>query len=113
MITNKAITYYHKTFDNENKVEVWEKYIFKHTWVYNSKNANINAGYEKSNSLSARIEMKWIKDKSLFNIGDIVAIGEHDDIDRQSDLEGINYFNVTSVVINDYGNNPHVHLGGQ
>lgn len=51
--------------------------------------------------------------KEIFSIGDIIAIGHQDDIQKQSDLQGKEFYNVTTVNINNFGNNPHIHLGGK
>ena len=51
--------------------------------------------------------------QKIFSIGDIIVIGHQDDIERQSDLQGKEFYNVTSVNINNFGNNPHIHLGGK
>ena len=73
----------------------------------------MNKGYDNSNDLNVRIPMEYVKDVNMFDIGDIVALGENPDISRQSDLEGIEFYNVTKINVNDFGNNPHIHLGGQ
>ena len=51
--------------------------------------------------------------RNIFSIGDIIALGHQDNIEKQSDLKGIEFYNVTSVNINNFGNNPHIHLGGK
>lgn len=113
MITNKSITYYHKALNPKTKLEEWNKTIFRSAWVFSGKGSSINKGYENANDMNVRIPMEFVRDKSIFNIGDIVAIGIHADITEQSDLEGIEFYNVTSVNVNDFGNNPHIHLGGK
>ena len=113
MITNKAITYYHKTLNETTKIEEWNKTIFKKVWVFSGKGSSINRGYENANDMDVRIPMEFIQDKSIFSIGDIVAIGEQGNITKQSDLKGKEFYNVTSINVNDFGNNPHVHLGGK
>ena len=59
----------------------------------------------------ARVERSTIDE--TFAIGDIIAIGEQNDISKQSDLQGKEFYNVTSINVNDFGNNPHIHLGGK
>ena len=112
MITNKAITYYHKTLDN-NKLEQWTKTVFDNVWVFGGKGSSINKGYDNANDVNVRIPMELVKNTDLFKIGDIVAIGIQGNITKQSDLKGIEFYNITSININDFGNNPHVHLGGK
>lgn len=112
MITNKTISYYHKTLD-ENKLEQWTKTVFDDVWAFGGKGSSINKGYENANDVNVRIPMEYVNDTSIFAIGDIIAIGNQPDIERQSDLKGIEYYNVTSININDFGHNPHVHLGGK
>ena len=34
MITNKSITYYHKIFNNQTKLEEWDRYIFDSVWFF-------------------------------------------------------------------------------
>ena len=91
MITNGSITYYHKTLDN-NKLPIWNRYVFESVWHFGGKGSSINKGYENA---------------------DIIAIGIQPNIEKQSDLQGKEFYNVTSITINEHGNNPHVHLGGK
>lgn len=110
MITNNTITYYHKILNNQTKLEEWERYLFNDVWVFNGKGSNVNNGYENANNISIRIPMEYVNNTSLFSIGDIVAIGVQGNIEKQSDLNEL--YNITSININNFGNNPHVHLGG-
>ena len=112
MITNKTITYYSKG-QNEQKLETWTKTIFTSAWVFGGKGSSINKGYENANDVDIRIPIKFVKDISIFKIGDIIAIGKQSDITKQSDLKDIEFYNVTSVNINDFGSQPHIHLGGK
>lgn len=113
MITNEAITYYHKTLNNTTKLEEWNKTIFTNVWVFRGKGSTTNQGYQNSNNMNVRIPMKYVKDTSLFSIGDIVAIGKQNDITKQSDLQGKDFYNITAININNYGSNQHIHLGGE
>lgn len=112
MITNNKITYYHKILNNETKLEEWERYFFNDVWEFGRKGSNVNAGLEQSNNVDVRIPFNYINNVDIFHIGDIIAIGQQEDIEKQSDLEGKEFYNVTSININNFGNNPHVHLGG-
>jgi len=113
MITNKKITYYHKILNNTTHLEEWSRVLFEDVWVFGGKGSNINKGYENANDVNVRIPMEIVQDTTIFKIGDIIAIGQHDDISKQSDLKDVEYYNVTSININDFGNNPHIHLGGR
>ena len=77
------------------------------------KGSGINKGYENANDVNVRIPMEYVEDKTIFKVGDIIAVGEQGDISKQSDLQGKEFYNVTSVNVNDFGNNPHIHLGGK
>ena len=111
MITNKTITYYKKSLGND-RLPVWTRYVFENVWVHSTHGSNVNKGFENSNSINVRIPMEEINDRSIFDIEDIIAIGEYGDITQQNDLQGKEFYNVRNVTINDFGNNPHVHLGG-
>ena len=114
MLTNAKITYYHKSNDDEKKLTTWTRYLIENVWVFGGKGANVNRGYENSNNVEVRIPLVKIENKNIeFSIGDIIAIGEQPDIDKQSDLNGKEFYNVTSVNINNFGNSKHVHLGGK
>lgn len=113
MITNKVITYYHKTFNKETKLYEWQRYTFTNTWVFGGKGNHLNRGYENANDVDVRIEMKYIDNKSIFKIGDIIVVGYFGDIEKQSDVEATEFYNVTSININDFGSQPHIHLGGK
>lgn len=113
MLTNKSITYYHKSNDDITKLTIWTKYTFYGVWVFGGKGSSINKGYENANDVNVRIPLEIVEDTSIFAIGDIIAIGEQSNIEKQSDLNDKEFYNVTSITINEYGNNPHVHLGGK
>ena len=113
MITNNKITYYHKVLNTTTKLEGWEKHIFDDVWVFSRKGSSTNKGYENANIVDIRIPMEYVEDETIFNIGDIVAIGIQGDIERQSDLNGKEFYSVTSINVNDFGSNSHIHLGGK
>lgn len=112
MLTNNTITYYHKTINTNTRLENWTKYSFTNVWEFGKKGSTQNSGYENANNIEVRIPMEQVSDTSIFAIGDIIAIGSQNDITSQSDLNGIEFYNVTNIAINDFGNNKHIHLGG-
>lgn len=112
MITNNSITYYQKSLD-EHKLDKYKKYIFEKVWAFGGKGSSINKGYENANDINVRIPMEFVDDKSIFKIGDIIALGVQGNIEKQSDLKDVEFYKVTSITINEYGNNPHIHLGGK
>ena len=109
MITNNSITYFHKSLNNQ-RIEVWEKTYYPDVWLFKTKGSNVSEGYERQNTFDIRIPIEYAH--SVFSIGDIVVVGQCEDIETQADLEGKEYFNVLSVNVNNFGNNPHIHLGG-
>lgn len=113
MITNKQITYYHKTLNENTKLEEWTRYLFTDVWVFGGKGSSVNKGYENANDVDVRIPMKYVNDKSIFKVGDIVVIGNYPNISKQSELANTEFYNIKSININDFGYNPHIHLGGK
>lgn len=110
MLTNNSITYYHKTI--ENNLPVWNKTVFDKVWVFGTKASQQDTGYIATKIVNVRIPMEQVTDISIFSIGDIIAAGIQDNITKQSDLNGKEFYNVTSITINSFGNNQHIHLGG-
>lgn len=112
MLTNNSCTIYHKTIiDRENK---WIRYNYKNVWLFGGKGAGINKGYENANDINVRIPYEMNKDLNIanFSIGDIICIGTIEkDIKSQSELNGIEFYNITSITNNTFGNNKHIHLG--
>ena len=109
MISNNNITYYKLNKEEQE----WTRYVFRDIWLFGGKGSSINAGYENANDVNVRIPLNKVKDISIFAIGDIVVKGIYGNIEKQSDLNGLEFYNVTSITINDFGNNPHIHLGGK
>ena len=112
MITNSDITYYHKGLNALDKIETWGPVYFSKVWKFGGKGGVNNVGMQESNQVTVRIPMEYVDDTSLFNIGDIIAIGNTGEIETQQDLDGIEHYVINSVTINNFGNNSHVHLVG-
>lgn len=112
---NTDITIYHKTFDDINKVEVWQRYYYPNAWWYGGVNANANNGYTTNKNVNVRIWYKQNEDLEIskFSIGDIVVKGKNEsNIETQQDIT-TEYCNIVGINDNKIGQSPHIHLKGQ
>lgn len=115
MITNSSLTIYHKTFDEEARLEKWTRYNYDKVWFFGGKGAGINKGYDNANNVDVRIpyDMNTINIENI-KIGDILVKGAlTQEITTQQDLSNYDVFNITSINDNTFGNNPHVRIGGK
>lgn len=115
MITNASLTIYHKTFDDMNRIEKWIRYNYDNVWFFGGKGASVNKGYDNANDVDVRIPYNQNK-VSIDNIeiGDILIKGNlTTDISTQQDLSSYEIYNITSINDNNFGNNPHIHIGGK
>ena len=115
MITNASLTHYHKTLDETTRLEKWIRYNYENVWWFGGKGSSINKGYENANDVDVRITYnKNNIDISNLAIGDIIVKGTLDtDITTQQDLNNYEVYNITSINDNNFGINPHIHLGGK
>lgn len=115
MITNASLTHYHKTIDDETRLEKWIRHNYKNVWWFGGKGSSINKGYENANDVDVRIPYdKNNIDISNLAIGDIIIKGKLDtDITTQQDLKNYEVYNITSINDNNFGNNPHIRIGGK
>ena len=114
MITNSSLTLYHRGYDDEKKASTWTRYNFDNVWWFGGKGAGINKGYDNANNVDVRIPYQIDMNLSNIAIGDIIVQGTlTTDIDTQQDLSSYDIYNITSINNNNFGNNPHIHLGGK
>lgn len=116
MITNASLTHYHKTIDNETRLEKWIRYNYDNVWFFGGKGSGINKGYENANDCNIRIWYEKNNNLNIanFSIGDIVIKGTlATDITTQQDLKKYEVYNITSINDNNFGINKHIHLGGK
>ena len=116
MLVNSDMTLYHKVLDTETRLEKWERYYIEKVWWYGGKGANTQTGYENANDVQIRIPYEMNENLNIanFNVGDIVCKGNIEKtITSQSDLNGVEYYNITAINNNTFGNNAHIHLGGK
>ena len=115
MITNASLTIYHKVFDEATRLEKWVRFTYPKVWFFGGKGAGINKGYDNANNVDIRIPY-GINDVNIANIkiGDILVKGTlTQDITTQQDLVNYDVFNITSINDNNFGNNPHIRIGGK
>lgn len=114
MITNSSLTLYHCELDTNTHTEIWERINYDNVWWFGGKGASINKGYDNANDVEVRIPYdKNNVDLTKVSIGDIIVKGKLNmDISTQQDLDREKVYNIKSINNNDFGNNPHLHLGG-
>ena len=115
MICNNSVTIYHMTLDLTTHLEKWTRFNYDNAWVFGGKGASINKGYDNANDVEIRLSYeKNTLDINNFAIGDIIVEGKATrEISTQQDLSDYLVYNITSIKNNNFGNNPHIHLGGK
>lgn len=113
MLVNSSLTVYHKVSDNHDYK--WIRYNYDNIWWFGGKGSSLNKGYENANDVQIRIpyDLNPKLDYNNFGIGDILVKGTiKTDITGESDIES-EYYNITSLNNNTFGNNKHIHIGGK
>ena len=116
MLTNTDMTLYHKMQNETTRLEEWKKYYIEKVWWFGGKGANTQMGYENANDVQIRIPYEGNENLNItdFSIGDIVCKGNiKKTITSQSELNGVEFYNITAITNNTFGNSPHIHLGGK
>lgn len=115
MITNSSLTIYHKVYDGATRLDKWKRYNYEKVWFFGGKGAGINKGYDNANNVDIRIPYNVNKvDIANIKIGDILVKGTlRKNIVTQQDLANYDVFNITSINDNNFGNTPHIHIGGK
>lgn len=115
MITNSSLTVYHKEYNEETRLDKWIRYNYDKVWFFGGKGAGINKGYDNANNVDIRIPYDVNKvDITKIKIGDILVKGTlTQEIITQQDLINYDVFNITSINDNNFGNNPHIRIGGK
>lgn len=114
MITNSSLTIYHKEYDEETRLDKWKRYNYDKVWFFGGKGASVNKGYNNANDVDVRIPYNNEININNISIGDILVKGNlTQEITTQQDLVNYDVFNITSINDNNFGNNPHIHIGGK
>lgn len=113
MITNTDLTVFHKGIDSETRLETWIRFYYPKVWWFGGKGSNVKAGYEVKNSVQIRIPYQTSENADIlnFSIGDILYKGNLEKlVETQNDVP--NAYNITTINDNQFGNEPHIHIGG-
>ena len=114
MITNSSLTIYHKGFDENTRLETWTRFNYQNVWFFGGKGASINKGYENANDVEIRLPYSQDLNINNFAIGDIIVKGTlTTNITTQQDLDNEEIYNITSIKNNNFGSQPHIHIGGR
>lgn len=114
MITNSSLTIYHKVLDEETRLEKWIRYNYSKVWFFGGKGAGINKGYNNANDVDIRMPYNKELNIKNFAIGDIIVKGDlYKEIATQQELMNYEVYNITSINDNNFGNSPHIHIGGK
>lgn len=112
MLVNSSLTVYHKVeVDHDYK---WVKYFYENIWWFGGKGTSTNKGYDNANDVQIRIfyDLNPNLDYNNFEIGDILVQGKYKDITSEEDIQS-EYYNITSLNNNVFGNNKHIHISGK
>lgn len=113
MLVNSSLTVYHKVSDNHDYK--WVRYNYDNIWWFGGKGSSLNKGYDNANDVQIRIpyDLNPKLDYNNLGIGDILVKGTiKTDITSESDIES-EYYNITSLNNNVFGNNKHIHISGK
>lgn len=113
MLVNSSLTVYHKVENNHDYK--WVRYNYDKIWWFGGKGSSTNKGYDNANDVQIRIpyDLNLDLDYNNFGIGDILIQGTlESDITSEEDIQG-EYYNITSLNNNTFGNNKHIHVSGK
>ena len=115
MLVNSGLTIYHKSLDEDTRLEKWTRYNYNNAWFFGGKGAGLRKGYDNANDVEIRLPYNSNElDINNFAIGDIIVQGTLSlNINTQNDLSDYLTYNITSINDNKFGNNQHIHIGGK
>ena len=92
MLTNASATLYRRIYNPQTRLDTWQREFIPAVWWFRSESSSVDQ----------------IKKE------DILVKGECDvDIQKPSDLKGVEAIKVMAVNYNNFGDTPHIKVGGQ
>ena len=116
MITNGSLTIFHKGFDTTTRLEKWIRFNYSNVWFFSKEKASLNEGINNANIFDCRIpyDKNANLDAKNFAKGDIVVNETINyDINSDDDLTDFVTYNITSITNANFGERPHIHIGGE
>lgn len=110
MITNGALTIYHREYNSETRLDEWKREIVQSAWWFTSEKSVMNTdGLIQQDVTTIRIPVT----DTIVSKEDYIVKGECTiKMQTLKDLVGTEYIKVTSVNKNDFGSNPHIKVVG-
>lgn len=111
VITNADVTVYRKAYDPKTRLDSWEREYVPAAWWYKSEQSSVDAdGMHRADTITIRIPDLSVKVAKE----DMIVRGKCElDITTPKDLEGLEYCKVMSANYNNFGDTPHIRIGGQ
>lgn len=111
VITNADVTVYRRIYDPQTRYDSWEREYVPAVWWFKDEQSSVDAeGMHRADNIAIRIPDISVQVKKE----DIVVKGRCEaEIVTPEDLEGWEYCKVLSVNYNDFGDTPHIKIGGQ
>lgn len=111
VITNADVTVYRRTYDSQTRLDRWEREYVPAAWWFKSEESSVDAdGIHRADKVTVRIPgiaVQLAKE-------DIIVKGKCEiEITSPKDLHGQTFCKVMSVNYNDFGDTPHIRIGGQ
>lgn len=110
MKTNTKVTIFHRTIVSLSPI--YTRFVINNVMWQGGHGSSLNKGIEEGNDLKCYIpyENDNLKDV-LIDIGDYIVRGEITGvITSKRDLQGLDYYTITSKEIRDYGSDVMKHL---
>lgn len=111
MLTNASATLYRRIYNPQTRLDTWQREFIPAVWWFRSESSSVDAdGLHRADTVTVRIPDISIQIKKE----DILVKGECDvDIQKPSDLEDVEAIKVMAVNYNNFGDTPHIKVGGQ
>lgn len=110
MITNTDVTLYSRKYNQETRLDEWERTYIPAVWWYKNEKSQITTdGLKQADAYTIRIPDTSVvikKDDYLVK-GDCQIV-----MQTIKDLDGLDKTRVTSVNYNTFGGNPHIKVVG-
>lgn len=111
MLTNASATLYRRIFDPKTRLDKWERVFIPAVWWFRSESSSVDSeGMHRADNITVRIPDMSVRIKKE----DVLVKGECNvEIEKPSDLHEVEAIKVMAVNYNNFGDTPHIKVGGQ